>query len=119
MTPRELKGNHVLLRIFIGESDKVGHKPLYMEVLERARRSGMAGCTVLRGIAGFGASSVVHSDHAFKLSSDLPIVIEIVDTAEHIQRFHEEVDPILEGGLVTEERAVVRHYRRRGDAGNP
>lgn len=113
MTPRELKGDHVLLRIFIGESDKFRHKPLYIEVLERARKLGMAGCTVLRGVAGFGASSVVHQDHAFRLSSDLPIVVEIVDTAEHVRMFHKDVDPILEKGLVTEEKAVVHHYRRR------
>ncbi|MBI2604536.1 MAG: DUF190 domain-containing protein [Deltaproteobacteria bacterium] len=111
MRARELRGDHILLRIFIGESDKHGRKPLYSEVLERARKLGMAGCTVLRGIAGFGASSIIHQDHLLRLSSDLPIVIEIVDTAEHVRMFHKEVDAILEKGLVTEEKAVVRHYR--------
>ena len=112
MSHRELKGDHRLLRIFIGESDKIGHKPLYMELLERARKAGLAGCTVLRGIAGFGASSVIHADQLLKISHDLPIIIEIVDTAEHVTRFLKEVDPLLKRGLVTEEKAVVHHYRR-------
>jgi PII-like signaling protein len=111
MTPRDLKGDHVLLRIFLGESDKAGHKPLYVEVMERARKAGLAGCTVLRGIAGFGAASIIHTDAAFRLSSDLPIVIEIVDTTEHVDRFLGEVEPLLGGGLVTKEKAVVRRYR--------
>lgn len=111
MTPHELKGDHILLRIFIGEDDKFGHKPLYRELLERARGYGMAGCTALRGIAGFGASSVIHSEHILKLSGDAPVVIEIVDTAEHVRGFLKEVEPILKKGLVTEEKAVVHHYR--------
>jgi len=87
MMERELNGDHTLLRIFIGESDKVGHKSLYWTILEKARSSGLAGCTVIRGIAGFGASSVIHQAKGFRLSSDLPVVIEIVDTREHVQKF--------------------------------
>lgn len=112
MTHRSLQGEHTLLRIFMGESDKVDHKPLYIVILEKARHSGLAGCTVFRGIAGFGASSVIHMDHLFQLSSDLPVVIEIVDTAERVKDFLKEVEPILLGGLVTEEKAIVHHYRR-------
>jgi PII-like signaling protein len=108
---RELKGDHTLLRIFIGEADKAGHKPLYMELLERARAAGLAGCTVLRGIAGFGAASIVHAGSVLKLSPDLPIVIEIVDTTQNVRDFLKEVEPLLKGGLVTEEKAVVHRYR--------
>lgn len=111
MTHRHLQGDHKLLRIFIGESDKIDHTPLYMVILDKARRAGLAGCTILRGIAGFGANSVIHMDHLFRLSHDLPIVIEIVDTAEHIKSFLHEVDPLLICGLVTEEDITVRHYR--------
>ncbi|MBI3336136.1 DUF190 domain-containing protein [Candidatus Peregrinibacteria bacterium] len=109
---RELNGEHTLLRIFVGESDKVGHKSLYWTILERAREGGLAGCTVFRGIAGFGASSVVHQAKGFRLSSDLPIVIEIVDTKEHVQRFLSDVQPMLSGALVTEEKVFVHHYKK-------
>ena len=110
MSPRKMKGDHTLLRIFIGESDMFGLKLLYLEVLERARQQGLAGCTVLRGIAGYGASSVIHTDNAFKLSSDLPIIIEIVDTSEHVEKFIKDVDLLLERGLVTKEMVNVHHY---------
>jgi len=112
MAAKNLNGEHKLLRIFIGESDFMGHKPLYVELLERARKAELAGCTVLRGIAGFGANSVVHSSTGtFKLSRDLPIIIEIVDTVEHIKDFLKEVEPLLVGGLVTEEKVTVHYYQ--------
>ena len=82
---RVLSGEQVLVRIFIGESDKWHHQPLYMALLERLRKEGFAGATVFRGIAGFGARSVVHAAHILRLSEDLPIVIEVVDTEEHVE----------------------------------
>lgn len=109
---RELHGENTLLRIFVGESDKVGHKSLYWSLLERARETGLAGCTVIRGIAGFGASSIVHQAKGLRLSSDLPIVIEIVDTKDHVQKFLTDVRPLLRGALVTEERVFVHHYKK-------
>ena len=114
MAPRTLTGDHKLLRIFIGDSDFVGHKPLYLVILEKAKEANLAGCTVLRGIAGFGANSVVHSaEDFFKLSRDLPIIIEIVDTDEHISYFIKEIEPILTKGLVTEEKAIVHYYSHK------
>ncbi len=109
---RELNGTHTLLRIFMGESQKAGSEPLYWDIVKRARKNGLAGCTVFKGIAGFGASSVIHKAtlrHLF--SADLPIVVEIVDTEEHIRKFLEEVKPTLEGSLVTEEKVLVHHYQ--------
>jgi PII-like signaling protein len=108
---RELNGTHTLLRIFMGESQKSGVEPLYWDIVKRARNKGLAGCTVFKGIGGFGASSVIHKAtlrHLF--SADLPIVIEIVDTQEHIRGFLEEIKPTLEGSLVTEELVLVHHY---------
>ncbi|MBI3336122.1 DUF190 domain-containing protein [Candidatus Peregrinibacteria bacterium] len=109
---RELNGEHTLLRIFVGESDKVGHKSLYWTILEKAREARLAGCTVIRGIAGFGASSIIHQAKGFRLSSDLPIVIEIVDTNEHVKKFLSEIQPMLQGALVTEEKVFVHHYKK-------
>ncbi|MBI1862365.1 MAG: DUF190 domain-containing protein [Deltaproteobacteria bacterium] len=109
---RELNGEHTLLRIFIGESDKVGHKSLYWTILEKARELGLAGCTVFRGIAGFGASSIIHQAKPFRFSSDLPVVIEIVDTREHVKNLLDSVKPLLQGALVTEEKVFVHHYKK-------
>jgi PII-like signaling protein len=109
---RELSGPNTLLRIFMGESQKSGMEPLYWDIVKRARNKGLAGCTVFRGIAGFGASSVIHKaslSHLF--SADLPIVIEIVDTKDHIRDFLKEVKPLLGGSLVTEEQVQVHHYQ--------
>jgi PII-like signaling protein len=107
---RELKGSHTLLRFFVGEKDKAEGQPLYWFIMEEARRLGVAGCTCFRGIAGYGASSHIHQDKPFRLSSDLPIVVEIVDTKEHVAKLLEAVDPVLTGALVTEEQIEVRHY---------
>jgi hypothetical protein len=79
---RMLDGEQVLVRIFIGEGDKWHHQPLDIALLERLRKEGFAGATVLRGVAGFGARSVVHTTHILRLSEDLPIVLEVVDTEE-------------------------------------
>jgi uncharacterized protein len=111
-----LNGEAMLLRIYIGESDHWHHKPLYEELVQAARRQGLAGATVLRGIEGFGAASRIHTSRILALSEDLPLVIEIVDTAERVEAFLAAVDEMLTEGLVTMERVQVRAYRaRRGD----
>ena len=106
-----LEGECKLLRIFIGESDTWKHKPLYEEIVRLARESEMAGATVLRGIEGFGARSVLHTARILRLSEDLPLVIEIVDTASRIDGFLESIDQIVGNGLVTVERVEVLSYR--------
>jgi hypothetical protein len=107
----KLEGEGKLLRIFIGEADKWHHKPLYEEIVQTARRMGMAGATVIRGIEGFGAHSRMHTTRILRLSEDLPLVIEVVDTAQNIDRLIEAVDPMIEEGLMTLERVHVLKYR--------
>jgi PII-like signaling protein len=109
--PHRFKGERTLMRIFIGENDKYQGKPLYEELLERLRAKGLAGATVLRGVAGFGASSVVHTDKVLRLSLDLPLIIEVVETEETIQAVLPDLDHMIGGGLVTLERARVILYR--------
>ncbi len=101
----------VLLRIFIGESDSHQGLPLYEWIVKKAREKGMAGATVLRGMEGFGAHSRMHTAKILRLSQDLPIVIELVDTPEKIEGFIPIIDPIIEEGLMTTERVHVRFYR--------
>lgn len=100
-----------LLRIFIGESDRHEGRPLHEWLVGRAREQGMAGATVLRGIEGFGARSRIHTTKILRLSEDLPIIVEIVDEPEKIERFLELVDHAIVEGLATVERAHVRFYR--------
>lgn len=102
-----------LLRIFIGESDKKGSKPLYEWIVQQARREKMAGATVLRGIQGFGAHSLIHTTKILRLSEDLPVIIEIVDTPAKIEAFLELIEPSIGEGLVTVEKAHIRIYRHR------
>ena len=109
----QLNGEAMLVRIYIGESDHWHHKPLYQELVQAARRQGLAGATVLRGIEGFGASSRIHTSRILSLSEDLPLVIEIVDTADKVEAFLAAVDELLTEGLVTMERVEVRAYRAR------
>jgi len=104
-----------LLRIFIGEQDRHDNLPLFEWIVRRARTRGLAGATVLRGLEGFGARSVLHKANILRLSSDLPIVIEIVDTEENIEAFLEEIDPAISEGLVTVEKVEVR-FHRGGDS---
>ena len=105
-----------LLRIFIGESDRHEGKPLYEWLVLKAREAGLAGATVLRGIEGFGAHSRLHTAKILRLSADLPIVVEIVDTAEKIEAFMPVVDHAIAEGLATLERVRVRFYRSGGRA---
>ena len=101
----------VLLRIFIGESDRHCHQPLYEAIVLKAREMQMAGATVLRGPMGFGKSSHLHTAKILRLSMDLPIVIEIVDSEEKVNEFLPALDEIMGGGLVTLERAKVIRYQ--------
>jgi uncharacterized protein len=104
--PREA----VLLRIFIGEDDRTKGRPLYEAIVLKARESGLAGATVLRGPMSFGKSSTLHTAKVLRLSEDLPIVIEIVDTQEKIEAFLPVLDPMMGSGLVTLERVQVLQY---------
>lgn len=104
-----------LLRIFIGESDRRGGRLLYEVIVEEARARGLAGATVLQGIMSFGANSRLHTSRILRLSEDLPIVVEIVDTAEKIDAFLPFLDESIQEGLVTRERANVIFYRHGGD----
>jgi uncharacterized protein len=99
------------LRIYSGERDKIGSRPLFEVIVEEARRQGLAGSTVLRGVTGYGANSRVHTSKILRLSEDLPMVIEIVDDAEKIDRFFPFLDEHLREGLVTVEDATVMIYR--------
>jgi len=100
-----------LLRIFIGESDKYDGKPLYEWIIRKARENGIAGATVLRGIEGFGAHSRIHTSKILRLSEDLPIIIEIVDTLEKIDNFIPLIDDAIDEGMATIEDVEIRFYR--------
>ena len=100
-----------LLRIFIGESDKHNGKPLYEWIVLKAREQGLAGATVLRGMMGFGAHSRIHTFKIERLSEDLPILIEVVDTREKLEHFLSTIDSEIKEGLATLEKAQVRFYR--------
>ena len=106
-----LEGDGKLLRIFIGESDTWHGKPLYQAIVERVRREGLAGATVIRGIEGFGADSHLHTSRILRLSEDLPVVIEIVDTPERIDTILPMLDEMVSEGMVTVERVQIVSYR--------
>ena len=100
-----------LLRIFIGEKDRFRGHPLHKWIVQRAREQGLAGATVLRGLEGFGAASRLHTASILRLSTDLPLVVEIVDTREKIESFLPVIDEAIEDGLATLERVEIRFYR--------
>jgi PII-like signaling protein len=102
-----------LLRIFIGESDHWQGKPLYEAIILKAREMGIAGATMLRGMMGFGANSRIHTAKILRLSEDLPIIVEIVDNAEKIERLLPVIDEMVQEGLVTLEKVRVIQYRYR------
>jgi hypothetical protein len=106
----------VLLRIFFGENDRLGRLPLYEAIVLAAREAQLAGATVLRGPMGFGHSSRIHTAKILRLSEDLPIVIEIVDTEDKIKAFLPTLDSMMASGLVTLEKVQVLHYGVRPDA---
>ena len=101
----------VLLRIYIGESDRWKHQPLYEAIVLKAREQHLAGATVLRGPMGFGKSSRLHTAKILQLSQDLPLVIEIVDSEEKVQGFLPHLETMVGGGLVTLEKVKVLQYR--------
>ena len=109
----------MLLRVFIGESDRWHHQPLYEAIVLKARELHLAGATVLRGPMGYGKSSRLHTAKILRLSMDLPLVIEIVDTEEKIQAFLPLLDEMMKGGLVTLERVRVIDYRANPDLEEP
>ena len=107
----KLPSEAYLLRIFIGESDRVDGRPLYEVIVKEACRQGLAGATVLRGVFGFGAHSRIHTSKILRLSEDLPMVVEIVDTEEKIESFLPELAVLIGEGLVTLEKVRVISYR--------
>jgi len=110
----KLEGDGQLLRIFVGESDRWHGKPLYEAIVERARKEGLAGATVVRGLEGFGAHSRLHTTRILRLSEDLPILIELVDSAEKIEAFLPGLDEMVSEGMVTLEKVRVIAYRAPG-----
>jgi len=115
----QLPRDATLLRIFIGESDRWNHQPLHEAIVLKARERHLAGATVLRGPMGFGKSSRLHTAKILRLSMDLPLVIEIVDTEENINKFLPVLDEMMKGGLVTLEKVRVIDYRADSDAEAP
>jgi hypothetical protein len=110
-----MEGEGKLLRLFIGESDTWHGKPLYQAIVERVRKEGLAGATVIRGIEGFGADSHLHTSRILRLSEDLPVVIEIVDTPERIDRVVPILDEMVGEGMLTLERVQIVSYRSSAD----
>lgn len=106
----KLEGEQTLMRIFIGEGDRWEHRPLYEAVVELFRREGFAGATVLKGAMGFGARSVMHTDKLLRLSADLPVIIEVVESQEKIDAVLPKLDGMIRGGMITLEKARVIRY---------
>ena len=114
---RVLDGEQLLVRIFIGDSDKWHHQSLHRALLERLRKEHFAGATVFHAVAGFGAHSVLHTAKILRLSEDLPIVIEIVDSEDRMARLTQILDEMVSEGLVTMEKVRVLKYAARPGAG--
>ena len=111
MDKDRFEGERTLMRIHIGESDKWEHKPLYQAIVEMLRREKFSGATVLRGVGGYGSSSIYHTDKVLRLSQDLPIVIEVVESAERVESILPQLDRMVGGGLITMEKVRVILYR--------
>ncbi|TGU75244.1 DUF190 domain-containing protein [Geomonas terrae] len=109
-------GEQVLLRIYIGERDKYKHIPLYEALVELFRKEGFAGATVLRGVAGFGAHSMYHTDRLLRLSTDLPMVIEVVDERARVEAILPAVEEMMDGGMITLEKVQVWRYAKKRSA---
>lgn len=101
----------ILLKIFVGESDRYNGKPLYRYLLEMFKNEGLAGATVLRAIGGFGKTSYIHSTAILQLSTDLPVVIEVIDTKDKIEMIKDKLEGIIKGGIITEEKVNVIFYK--------
>lgn len=106
-------GEKVLMRIFLGESDRVGHRPLYEALVELFKAEGFAGATVLRGVAGFGAHSVFHTDKILRLSLDLPMIVEVVEGEEKIDALLPRIEEMMSGGMITLEKTTVIRYAHK------
>lgn len=111
MTHEKFEGERTLMRVHIGESDKWHGKPLHEAIVEMMRKEGFSGATVLRGVAGYGGSSIYHTDKILRLSQDLPIVVEVVEYADRIEKLLPRLDEMVEGGLITLEKVRVILYR--------
>jgi PII-like signaling protein len=111
MTHEKIEGERMLMRIHIGESDKWHGKSLHGAIVEMLRKEGFSGATVLRGVAGFGGSSVYHTDKILRMSQDLPIILEVIDAAERIEKILPRLDEMVDGGLITLEKVRVILYR--------
>jgi len=111
MPHEKFQGERTLMRIHIGESDKWHGQPLHQAIVEMLRKEGFSGATVLRGVAGYGGSSVYHTDKILRLSQDLPIIVEIVEAQERIEAILPRLDEMVEGGLITLEKVRVILYR--------
>ncbi|MBU6429875.1 MAG: DUF190 domain-containing protein [Cyanobacteria bacterium REEB65] len=109
----DYSGDGVLLSIYVAEGDKWHHQPLYGAIVERARKEGLAGATIVRGMMGFGAHAIVHSANILALSTNLPVLIQIVDKRERIEAFLPTVEEMIEEGLVTLSELKVHFYRHR------
>jgi PII-like signaling protein len=107
---RSLEGDQVLVRVFIGEADRWHHQPLHVALLERLRKEGFAGATVVRATAGFGARSVIHTAQILRLSEDLPMIVEIVEDEAAVERLKPILDEMVSEGLVTIEKVHVLRY---------
>jgi len=111
MTHQKFEGERTLMRIHIGESDKWHGRPLHEAIVEMLRKDGFSGVTVLRGVAGYGSSSVYHTDKLLRLSQDLPIILEVIETQERIDALLPRLDGMVDGGLITLEKVRVILYR--------
>jgi len=111
MTHQKFQGERTLMRIHIGESDKRHGKPLHEAIVEMLRKEGFSGATVLRGVAGYGGSSIYHTDKILRLSQDLPIVLEVIESTERIEQVLPRLDEMVDGGLITLEKVRVILYR--------
>lgn len=111
MTHQKFEGERTLMRIHIGESDKWHSKPLHEAIVQLLRKEGFSGVTVLRGVAGYGGSSIYHTDKLLRLSQDLPIILEVIEAQERIDQILPQLDEMVEGGLITLEKVRVILYR--------
>jgi uncharacterized protein len=111
MVHDKFEGERTLMRIHIGESDKWHGKPLYQAIVELLRKDGFSGVTVLRGVGGYGGSSIYHTDKILRLSQDLPVILEVIEYPERIEQILPRLDEMVEGGLITLEKVRVILYR--------
>ena len=113
MTHQKFEGERTLMRIHLGESDKWHGKPLHEAIVEILRKEGFSGATVLRGVGGYGGSSIYHTDKLLRLSQDLPIILEVIETQERIEQILPRLDEMVDGGLITLEKGSRNPLSRR------